>query len=562
VDLAVEAVPRAAADGEFGSRCLRGPEPADPPASGRAVRRTPWWRTSTSLWLTFIVVSLSPLVVGMVSRIMSIGPGDMSGDRALIALAVRRAWSEPVLLGPYSRFFWHHPGPLYFDLLAVPNWLFGGRTIGLVLGVTAINVAAAVGIVVLTVRRGGWALGAWTSLLLGVYLGALGPAVFDIWNPSATLLPLALVLTLGWSVACLDLWAMPWLVLTASFCIQTHVGHLPAVLAACIASAVTLRVRHGRGELATSEARRDVRRALLTSGFLGVVLWLPPFVEQLTAGHGNLLALVRFFAASGTNHSVSDGIAQTAFQVTLLPRGLFAGGVLTDLQVHTTFALELVLSVVAFGGALALAWKARASALLFLVGLVVVELAVAVYSVTRIVGPVEYYLVEWISAIGLMVWIALGGGVIEVVRQTAALRHGMLRKSAAVVAMCAAAGIAMQGATNVVVTRNAYADRGEQRIVASILATTRHAPRVVLRLASMAAWPPLAGAAFELEQRGVEVEIVRSEVTELLFERSELVRRPTGQLMVAFRDRREGTKASGPVIMRAGRWQIERDVER
>ena len=55
-----------------------------------------------------------------------------------------------------------------------------------------------------------------------------------------------------------------------------------------------------------------------------------------------------------------------------------------------------------------LAVKARASTTLILLGLVLVELGVAVYSVTRIVGAVDYYLVEWISAIGLTLWIAVG----------------------------------------------------------------------------------------------------------------------------------------------------------
>ena len=67
--------------------------------------------------------------------------------------------------------------------------MFGGGTVGLVLGAVAINVAAATGILVLALRRGGRALLVWSALLLTAYLFAIDPIPFDIWNPSVTLHP-------------------------------------------------------------------------------------------------------------------------------------------------------------------------------------------------------------------------------------------------------------------------------------------------------------------------------------------------------------------------------------
>jgi hypothetical protein len=513
-----------------------------------------------------VVVSLSPILVGTISRFAIIGPGDLNGDRALIALSVRASWSHPVLLGPYSRFYWHHPGPLYFYLLALPTRLLGGRTIGLILGATLINLAAATGVVIVAVRRGGRALGVWTGFLLGVYLVALGPATFDPWNPNATLLPFALVLILAWSVACLDVWALPWLALAASFCIQTHVGLAPGVLVAGVASGVTLLVRREhRGELTAPGSQRTFRSALLVSGVVGVLLWLPPIIEQFTSAHGNLSLLARFFAESGSTHSVADGFSQTAFQATQPLRTLLANGHLTDLQAHTAFGLELGLTVLAFLSALWLALVTRTSSLLIILGLIALELAVAVYSVTRIVGPVNSYLVQWISAIGLMVWIALGGGVLEAVRQRSRVSHRQRwRTISALIVLCAVFGVAFRGVATATVSHNAYVDRPQEGVVASILASSghRHPRSIVLALGSDAAWVILAGTALELEQQGVRVKIVRSRVTELLFAPNYLTDPTADVSSMTFRDLREDTKLSGTLVAKSGRWVVLRTLRR
>ena len=98
----------------------------------------------------------SPLVFGAVSIVQrGLPPGALFGDRAILGLTAGDAWRAPVLLGPYSRFYWHHPGPLYFYVLNVLGTVFGGGTVGFVLGAIAINIAAAAGILALAMRRGG-----------------------------------------------------------------------------------------------------------------------------------------------------------------------------------------------------------------------------------------------------------------------------------------------------------------------------------------------------------------------------------------------------------------------
>src|SRR4051812_10274423 len=77
-------------------------------------------------WIALVGVTLVPLVVAFVAlftgRRGRIVPW---GDTALLELTVRDVGAHVPLLGPYSRYHWHHPGPLLFDWLAVPYRVLG-----------------------------------------------------------------------------------------------------------------------------------------------------------------------------------------------------------------------------------------------------------------------------------------------------------------------------------------------------------------------------------------------------------------------------------------------------
>ncbi len=63
--------------------------------------------------VAIFLVALSPLVVGALAIVQRGFPeGALFGDRAILGLTAGNAWRAPVLLGPYSRFYWHHPGPV------------------------------------------------------------------------------------------------------------------------------------------------------------------------------------------------------------------------------------------------------------------------------------------------------------------------------------------------------------------------------------------------------------------------------------------------------------------
>jgi hypothetical protein len=521
------------------------------------------------LSVVVVLMALTPLVVGAVSIIRrGFPPGALFGDRAILGLTAGNAWRAPVLLGPYSRFYWHHPGPLYFYVLNVLSAIFGGGTVGLVLGAVAINVSASAGILVLALRRGGRALLVWAAILLTAYLFVIDPFPFDIWNPSVTILPFALVLLLAWSVACGDWWAAPWLALFGSFVVQTHVGLVPGVAMALGFTVVVCVVRQRRSEapLAVDE-RRALRRSLATSAVVTFVVWLPPLVEELTSRRGNLTELARFFSRPGSPHSLAEGLTNTGLQATLMLRGVFES-VSLRADAHQGLAFALVVSAVAFVGAVIAALRMRSTKAAALLALVAFELVVGVYGVTKIVGPVQYYLVQWISAVGFVLWIAIGNAVLELVR---ARRVGWSRGrtwsraalAVAFVVLCVGAVRAVPGHAGLI---NEDLDVPNNRALfgyvptKQLLAATDAGRIVVLRNDEATAWEVLAADALMLEQHGRRVQIVETQETRLLFDDARLVRNaPADAQVLSFRERaRPDVRAGDALIARQGKWSIVR----
>jgi hypothetical protein len=547
-----------------------GCEPTEPTGTAqRPAVAAPIRPSRAGRWSSLVaLVALSPFVVGAV-QILRRGfpPGALFGDRAILALTARDAFSAPVLVGPYSRFYWHHPGPLYFYLLRTWSLVFGQSTVAVVLGATAISTAGAAGILALAYRRGGRPLLIWAALLLAGYLVAIDPIPYDLWNPSVTLLPFVALLLLSWSVACEDWWAMPWLALVASFAVQTHVGLVPATTSAIAFAAGGVWWRRRRAGAAMSEGeRRTAARAALTSVAVVVVAWLPPLVQELTSDHGNLSALARFFAQAGSPHSLSDGLTNTGLQATLLLRSVFEPVTLRS-DVHQGLTAALMITAVAFVAACVVAWRHQATDTLALLGLVALTLLVGVYAVTRIAGPIQFYLVQWISAGGFVLWLAVGKAAIELVRTRCAdgppSRRMLVVVAVVVLALLAVGTVrAFPGNAGLV---NEDLDVPNNRALfgyvptRQLLAATRPGETVVLRSDSPTAWEVLAADGLLLEQHGRTVRIVKRSETRLLFDDVMLVPRSPGGNVLAFRNRSQPPEGNGAVhIADQGRWSIVR----
>lgn len=118
-----------------------------------------------------------------------------TSDMAVIATYTRLASHGQLWLGAYSRFQWHHPGPLPFYLLAPFYALSGGITPGLHAGAAVLSLGLlSLALSVLLRRRP--LLGLAASVAFAVCAWRSAEALASPWNPHMALLPMLALIVL------------------------------------------------------------------------------------------------------------------------------------------------------------------------------------------------------------------------------------------------------------------------------------------------------------------------------------------------------------------------------
>jgi hypothetical protein len=208
----------------------------------------------------------------------------------------------------------NNPGPLQFDLLALPAKISGAG--GLAIGTALVNIAAVLGIA-LTARRLGGPL-----LVAASMAGAAGLAwtmgselLYDPWQPHALLLPFLFLLVLAWAVLAGRWRALPIAAGVASLIVQTHLSYAVLVGAVALAMAGALVVAR-RG---SADGGRPWR-AVATAVVVAAVCWSQPLVEQLQhGGDGNLAVLASTGGGGGTPLGARLGVRLVASVLALPP---------------------------------------------------------------------------------------------------------------------------------------------------------------------------------------------------------------------------------------------------
>ncbi|MGI9051162.1 MAG: hypothetical protein ACR2HQ_00680, partial [Ilumatobacteraceae bacterium] len=233
---------------------------------------------------------LVPAVVAVVRRIAS--GWYPVGDKAAIAVGGGDVLTEHHrLLGTASSASFqsvlaNHPGPLLFDVVALPIRLFGTAT-GLSIGIAALNIGAGLVVIVAAARQAGRAAALAATVGLCLLTWSAGNDVLvEAYNPTAAMVPFFAVLVLAWAAVNGDRWSLPWLVGFGSFCVQANIAYVVTTVP-IVAAAIGVYVWRRRG-------LRPLRDVLLWCLPVLLVLWSQPLVEQVINGrNGNLVRLVR-----------------------------------------------------------------------------------------------------------------------------------------------------------------------------------------------------------------------------------------------------------------------------
>ncbi len=329
------------------------------------------------------------------------------GDDALLEAKVREVGHHLVLVGPYSRFQWHHPGPALFYLLAVPYRILGSQSFALNVGALLVATASTVLIAWLVWRRVGAGAVWWTMALIGIYLWALGPEVLRTpWNPWITILPLLALIMLVWSVLGGSTAAFPAAAAVGTFLVQSHVGFAGTVGVLLAIGGVALLVIGWQRRHEKSARWHLLFAVLATIGILAV-MWAPPIYQEIRHDPGNLSELRRFFDETKPDHTLGDGLTATLQESGALPDQV---ATLETANTHDDAPPEWTgyFTIAALVGAAIVAIRRRVWPAIQLFGLVVAAGAAAAWSTGRIVGPIYDYLELWTSVVGVAAWIGIG----------------------------------------------------------------------------------------------------------------------------------------------------------
>lgn len=295
-----------------------------------------------------------------------------------------------------------HPGPLSFYLLAPVYRLLGSSAWSLLVSAMVLNVAAFSATVALAFRKGGWRLTAGVALWLAIVVRGYGITVLtQPWNPYLPLAMWTLVLLAAWMVADGDHLMLVPLVVAGTYCAQTHVPYLVLCVGLfVVAVAVTLR----RSGWSAS------RGSLLWSSAIGVVLWLPPLLDQVSHSPGNIRMLQEHFSTpTEPSIGVGEGLRLMLRHLDIV-KALFAqhgtGGFVAAASETNRNPLVGGIVVVAWIGAMAIAVRMRHRWLLGVHGTLACAVVLQTLSMVRIFGKVWYYLTLWAWSVTVAIVIA------------------------------------------------------------------------------------------------------------------------------------------------------------
>ena len=342
-----------------------------------------------------------------------------------------------------------HPGPASFYALAPTYRALGSTSWALQVGSALIH-AVAIGVsLALARRRGGTAVFAGVAVVIALLVSGLGTgALTEPWNPYLPLLWWVVLLMAVWSVLAGDVAVLPVAAVAGSFCAQTHVPYLSLSVglgSAAVLWAIVLARRAPSG----SAQRRRAAVAVAGAVLVGVAMWAPPTVDQLTEEKGNYSKLLDHFASppeGETPIGFGEGIDQALQRLDLWhlashsvgDPGLLTNGTAERFPSASRGAVVLALWLASAVAAVAVR-SLRGTDLVALHALVAGSALLGAFSITRIFGLTWYYLMLWMWAVGALMGAAALWTAARAISSRVAVPTGAARAVPVALAVVAAA---------------------------------------------------------------------------------------------------------------------------
>jgi hypothetical protein len=433
------------------------------------------------------------------------------GDMAVLESYTLRAARGELLVGPYSRFIWNHPGPLYFYLQAPFHVLTSYRSEALWAGALTLNLTSLAVIFWMAIRKGGSLLGVSIAALSGFFLWRVSDVLTSPWNPHVLVLPMMALVIVASAMATGSLAVFPAIALLATFVGQTHVGLLPVALAvAGVATLLALLFANRAGE---ADRRRVLRIANATAWLL-LILWVLPLAEELHATRGNLSRLWEFFfIEERTGQELSPAFNAWAEMISgvLSPSLRVGWGGVLRASGRVWLPYAAVLQLVALAGISVHRARKGDRFSSALAGLLCLAWIVAGWSVTRIEDALVDHAVFWITGLGVLGTAVIASTVLELTPLRRWITNRMAAAACAAIWLwCATMGVQRLNARVARASDPTSAERRAQYFVHEIKAYLQKNPTLkpLIRI-DQDAWPVAAGAIVQLQKDNVPFAVER-----------------------------------------------------
>ena len=376
------------------------------------------------LWLRRLIVTVVALMLAFALVVLARRAPDFAtiGDTAVIESYTWMASTGDLLLGPYSRFQWHHPGPVAFFWIAPFYALSGARPAGLSAGALALNLAMLAILTSIVIRRAGTALAIVLLATITFYSWRIAPVLTSAWNPHVIVFAMMALIVAAADTIAGAASTLPVVAALASLVGQTHVALLPSALALGTASAIGAVAGTWRHE----NAGTKISRAIFAAIAMLALFWILPIAEQFTGHPGNISQLWTFFVTE-PHHGQRFATAFYAWSdmLTGLTRPDFA--VASGLRFRQSpirwVEAFAILQLVGLATTVTLAAKARRGFELALASLLLLTSLLALWSATRIEETIFDHEVFWMSAVGALNIALLVSLVVGLLQRYQAGRH-------------------------------------------------------------------------------------------------------------------------------------------
>ncbi|MEY4361542.1 MAG: hypothetical protein RL391_848 [Actinomycetota bacterium] len=304
---------------------------------------------------------------------------------------MRGFFGHPPLVGAAGRivtddgYQGSHPGPSLW-IAMLPVYLIGGRSsAALMASVVSVHVASAVVALRLAHLRYGRMFTAALGLVIVLVVRSSGPDfIIEPWNPWLAIIPFLVFLLLIDRASTMEgsRWSLPGAILVGSHCVQCHAGYA-ILVAGGLLVAVWMQLR-----------RKEWRSIRWSTGVL-LAIWLPPLIDQFRREPGNLSILWQHFGSpSEPRLSFGDATRVIATQFNILGPWSWGPGSGHPAESWFRWPGFVLFAALAFGAhRVALRRGLRDEARLF--HLLLVVIALAAVSITRLFGPYFEYTIRW-----------------------------------------------------------------------------------------------------------------------------------------------------------------------